>query len=162
MSSLNKASLIGHVGQAPEIRSTQQGKRIANFSLATSEKWKDRVTGEGREATEWHRIVVFNERLVEVVEKYVDKGKQLYLEGKIKTRKWTDRDGQDRYSTEITLEDFGGVLVLLGGGNGGNRPPPADDAGEYGSPSRYGQARTAAASPPRHVGRDELDDEIPF
>lgn len=157
MSSFNRATLVGNVGQAPEIRSTQAGTRVATFSLATNERWKDKHTGEQREATEWHRVVVFNERLVEIVEKYVDKGKQLLVEGKIKTRKWTGQDGVDRYSTEIVLENFGGTLVLLGGGanghGGGNRPPPVADPGAYGS---------AGGAPPARARRDELDDEIPF
>lgn len=153
MSSFNRATLVGNVGQAPEIRSTQAGTRIATFSLATNERWKDKTTGEQREATEWHRVVVFNERLVEIVEKYVDKGKQLLVEGKIKTRKWTGQDGVDRYSTEIVLENFAGALVLLGGGTRGNRPPPVADPGAYGS---------AGGASPARARRDELDDEIPF
>jgi single-strand DNA-binding protein len=115
MSSINKAILIGRVGKDPEIRATNNGKEIASFSLATSESWKDKASGERKEKTEWHNIVVFNEGLVSVVKNYVKKGSQLYVEGAIQTRKWQDSNGADRYTTEIVLQAYGGTLQLLGG-----------------------------------------------
>lgn len=111
--SVNKVILIGNVGKDPEIRSMQDGKEIADFSIATSESWKDKSTGERKEKTEWHRIVVFNEGLVRVIKSYVKKGSKLYLEGQLQTRKWTDKDGVEKYSTEIVLQNFGGTLVML-------------------------------------------------
>ena len=113
--SVNKVILVGNLGRDPEIRSTTSGQRIANFSLATSENWRDRATGERKERTEWHRVVVFNERLVEVIEKYVKKGSKLYIEGALQTRKWTDNSGQERYTTEIVLQNFRGELTMLDG-----------------------------------------------
>lgn len=113
MSSVNKAILIGNVGKDPEIRSTQDGREIANLSIATSEKWKDKNTGERKEKTEWHRVVCFSEGLVNVIKKYVKKGSKLYIEGQIQTRKWQDQSGNDRYSTEIVLQGFNATLVLL-------------------------------------------------
>jgi single-strand DNA-binding protein len=126
--SLNKAMLIGHVGRDPEIRSTQDGTRIANLSLATSESWRDKASGERKEKTEWHKVAIFNDRLVDVVEKYVKKGAKLYIEGQLQTRKWTDRDGVERYSTEIVLGRFNGQVTMLdsrGAGGGGSRDAAA-------------------------------------
>jgi single-strand DNA-binding protein len=119
MSSLNRATIIGNVGKDPEIRATQDGREIASLSVATSESWKDKNTGEKRDATEWHRVVVFNEGLVKVIKQYVTKGTKLMIEGQIKTRKWTDKDGQEKYSTEIVIQNFGGQMILLGGKPGG-------------------------------------------
>jgi single-strand DNA-binding protein len=112
---MNRATLIGNVGRDPEIRSTQSGQRIANFTLATSERWTDKNSGEKREATEWHRVVIFNEKLVDLAERFIRKGTKLALEGEIKTRQWDDK-GQTRYTTEIVLQRFGGSIELLGGG----------------------------------------------
>ena len=121
---LNKAILIGHVGQDPEMKDIEGGKHFAVFNLATSESWKDKSSGERKQKTEWHRVVVFNEHLVDVVNKYVRKGSKLYIEGKITTRKWTDKDGNERYATEINLNGFGAVLEMLDRKEGGgNRPP---------------------------------------
>ena len=106
--SVNKVILVGNIGRDPEIRSTQDGMRIANLSLATSETWRDKSSGERKEKTEWHRVAVFNDRLVDVIEKYVKKGAKLYIEGQLQTRKWTDKDGQDRYTTEVVLGRFNG------------------------------------------------------
>ena len=111
--SVNRVTLIGRVGRDPEIRSTQDGQKVANLSIATSDTWKDRNSGERRERTEWHRIVVFNERLVEVAEKYLHKGSKLYLEGSLQTRKWTDQAGVEKYTTEIVLQKYKGEIVLL-------------------------------------------------
>lgn len=144
MSSVNKVILVGNVGRDPEIRATNSGERIANLSLATSESWRDKSSGEKREKTEWHRVVIFNDRLTDVVEKYVTKGSKLYVEGSLQTRKWTDSGGAERYSTEIVLTKFRGEIVLLGDKrDGGERDEPRADPGRR--------------QPPR-----DLDDEIPF
>ena len=150
-SSLNRVLLIGNLGRDPEIRRNQAGERIGSFSLATSESWKDKQTGERRERTEWHRIVVFNEHLNEVLEKYVRKGSKVYLEGQLQTRKWTDRDGQDRYTTEVVLQRFRGELKMLDGRK--------DGPGYAASEDDYGTTKTTDQGP---QPRDDLDDEIPF
>src|SRR5436190_10551302 len=116
--SVNKVILVGNLGRDPEIRSTQDGMRIANLNLATSESWRDRTSGERKERTEWHRVVIFNERLVEVAEKYLRKGSKIYVEGALQTRKWTDQQGQERYSTEVALQRFRGELTMLDGAGG--------------------------------------------
>src|SRR6185436_15461029 len=115
MASLNRVQLIGNVGRDPEIRSTSSGTRIANFTVATSEQWRDRNSGERQERTEWHRVTVWADGLVKVVDDYVHKGDRIFVEGKIETRKWTDQQGQDRYSTEVVVRQFGGSIILLGG-----------------------------------------------
>lgn len=114
MSSVNKVILVGNVGQAPDIRAMQNGKRVATLSLATSETWKDKATGEKKEKTEWHRVVAFSDGLVNVIEKYVHKGSKVYVEGQLQTRKYTDKQGVEKYSTEIVLQGFNGTLTLLG------------------------------------------------
>lgn len=111
--SVNKVILIGHLGQNPEVRTTQAGTKVVNLSLATSESWNDKQTGERRENTEWHRVVIFNERLADVVEKYLRKGRKIYAEGQLKTREWTDREGFKHYTTEVVIDRFRGELVLL-------------------------------------------------
>src|SRR5207249_4133722 len=111
--SVNKVILVGNLGRDPEIRSTQDGTRIANLNLATSESWRDRATGERKERTEWHRVAIFNDRLVELAEKYLKKGSKIYVEGQLQTRKWTDQQGQERYTTEIVLSRFRGELTML-------------------------------------------------
>ena len=118
--SVNKAIIVGAFGRDPEIRTFQSGGRVASFSVATSERWKDKATGERKERTEWHKVSVFNEGIVGVVEKYLHKGSKVYLEGQLETRKWTDKDGVERYTTEIVLRPYRGELVLLDGGNKGN------------------------------------------
>ncbi len=155
--SVNKVILVGNVWRDPEIRSTQDGTRVANLSLATSETWRDKNSGERKERTEWHRIVIFNERLVDVVEKYVKKGAKLYIEGALQTRKWTDNTGAEKYTTEVVLQRFRGELTMLdsrgGGGMGGSA---GDDMGSSGSGSGgMGGARGGGSS-------QDLDDEIPF
>lgn len=112
--SVNKVTLLGNLGKDPEIRTTQQGKRIANLTLATSESWKDKQTGEKKEQTEWHKVVVFNDGLAGLLEQYVHKGSKLHVEGQLKTRKWTDQNGQDRYSTEVVIDQFKGDIVICG------------------------------------------------
>lgn len=147
--SLNRATLIGHLGKDPEIRSTQDGNRIASLSLATSESWRDKHSGERKEKTEWHRISIFNENLVDVAEKYLRKGSQVFIEGKISTRKWTDKDGNDRYTTEIVLGPFGSTLTMLGkSGDGGDTREP--------------EQRPAQTQQRRNPATQDLDDEIPF
>jgi len=124
--SLNKVTLIGNLGRDPEVRSTQDGMKIVNLSIATSESWKDRNSGERRERTEWHRVVIFNENLGKVAEQYLRKGSKVYLEGALQTRKWTDQNGQDKYTTEVVLQRYRGELTKIdgrgegGGGGGGN------------------------------------------
>lgn len=160
--SVNKVILIGNVGADPEIRSLNSGDRVANIRLATSETWKDRSTGEKKERTEWHRVVVFNDGLVGVIENYVRKGSKLYVEGQIQTRKWQDQSGEDRYSTEIVLQKFGGSITLLGGKNDGER----DDRGGGGSGGYDGGGFSSGprtqGSGPREEFYADLDDEIPF
>lgn len=155
--SLNKVMLIGNIGKDPEIRSTQGGSRIANLSLATSESWKDKHSGERKERTEWHRVVVFNDGLVGVIEKYVKKGSKLYIEGQLQTRKWTDNSGAERYSTEVVLQPYKGQLTLLdaakGGSSSGTERPYSqrhEDAGGYEERQASGAYTT------------DLDDDIPF
>ncbi|MGH6739457.1 MAG: single-stranded DNA-binding protein [Bradyrhizobium sp.] len=165
--SVNKVILVGNLGRDPEVRSTQDGQRIATLALATSENWRDRVSGERRERTEWHRVVIFNERLVEIAEKYLRKGSKLYVEGALQTRKWTDQQGQERYSTEVVLQRFRGELTMLDGAAGGRG---GSGAVEGGYDEDYGEAPARAAAPTgggmgggrgRSTAND-LDDEIPF
>ena len=164
--SVNKVILIGNLGRDPEIRSMQDGNRVANLAVATSESWRDRVSGERKERTEWHSVVIFNERLAEIAEKYLRKGSKVYLEGALQTRKWTDNSGQDRYTTEVVLNRFRGELTMLDGAGGGRGAMPPVDSGindEYGAGGFGNEAARAATLPPR--GRtpvNDLDDEIPF
>ena len=159
--SVNKVILIGNLGRDPEIRNTQDGTKIANLSVATSESWRDRSSGERRERTEWHRVVIFNDRLVDVVERYLRKGSKIYVEGQLQTRKWTGQDGQERYTTEVVLQRYRGELTMLdgrgdgGGGYGGGGGGDFGGGGSSGGGSRGGPAPGSGPS-------DDLDDEIPF
>src|ERR1700689_2336454 len=135
--SVNKVILVGNLGRDPEIRSTQDGMRIANLNLATSESWRDKMSGERKEKTEWHRVVIFNERLVELAEKYLRKGSKIYVEGALQTRKWTDNAGVEKYSTEIVLQRFRGELTMLDGAGGG-RSGGAGAGGDYDESSSGG------------------------
>jgi single-strand DNA-binding protein len=146
--SVNKVILVGNLGKDPEVRRMQSGDAVVNLSLATSESWRDKSSGERKEKTEWHRVVIFNKNLAEVAEKYLRKGSKVYVEGALQTRKWTDKDGQEKYSTEVVLQNFRGELTML------------DSKGEGGGQSRgsYGGASDAPAS----FDRGEMDDEIPF
>lgn len=171
--SVNKVILIGNVGADPEIRRTQDGRPIANLRIATSESWRDRNSGERREKTEWHSVVVFNEGLCKVVEQYVKKGAKLYIEGALQTRKWQDQNGNDRYSTEVVLQGFNSTLTMLDGrgGDGGSRGGDfggdsfGGSSGGYGggsfdqSPSRGGGSRGGQS--PSSFSND-MDDDIPF
>lgn len=133
MASVNKVILVGNLGRDPEIRSTQDGQKIAQLSLATSETWKDKATGERKEKSEWHRIVIFNERLCEVAEKYLKKGSKVYVEGALQTRKWQDKDGVEKYTTEVVLSKFKGEIVMLDGKSDAtpkSREPGEDDDSE--------------------------------
>lgn len=175
--SVNKVILIGNVGADPEIRRTQDGRPIANLRIATSETWRDRNSGERREKTEWHTVVVFNEGLCKVVEQYVKKGAKLYIEGALQTRKWQDQQGQDRYSTEVVLQGFGSTLTMLdgrgegggassGSGFGGGRSGGNDFGGgdDYGAPSQS-SGRSGGGSGTGGGGGNfsrDLDDDIPF
>jgi single-strand DNA-binding protein len=170
--SVNKVILVGNLGADPEIRRTQDGRPIANLRIATSETWRDKNTGERRERTEWHRVVIFSEGLAKVAEQYLKKGARIYIEGQLQTRKWQDQQGQERWSTEVVLQGFNSLLVMLdkaGGGPGmGARDDltadnGASDYGSYADGSRSGmpaptrQPATAGGSP-----RDDMNDEVPF
>ena len=182
--SVNKVILVGNLGRDPEIRSTQDGTRIANLNLATSESWRDRVSGERRERTEWHRVVIFNERLVELAEKYLRKGSKIYVEGALQTRTWQDQQGQERYSTEVVLQRFRGELTMLDGaggaggraggggmeggydegyGGGYNEAPRAQPMGGSGQMGggQMGGGQMGSGGRGRSTAND-LDDEIPF
>ena len=150
--SVNKVILVGNLGRDPEIRSTQDGREVANFTLATSESWKDKNTGERKEKTEWHRVVVFNDKLIGVIKSYLKKGAKVYLEGQLQTRKWTDQSGQEKFTTEIVLQGFGSVLTML------------DSRRDGGDNASYGQSHSApaAASAGANQAKELIDDEIPF
>jgi single-strand DNA-binding protein len=176
--SVNKVTLVGNLGKDPEIRNTQAGSKICNLTIATSETWNDRASGERKERTEWHRVVIFNERLADVAEKYLRKGRKVYLEGALETRKYTDQSGQEKYTTEVVLRNFRGELVLLDSNRG------EEGAGSYGGGSEgtsvggggYAQRERAPAGAARPSGGaarsggpswdapkgGDLDDEIPF
>ena len=149
--SVNKVILVGNLGADPEIRSLNSGDRVANLRIATSETWRDRSSGERKEKTEWHRVVIFNDNLVKVAEQYLRKGSKVYIEGAIQTRKWTDQSGQEKYSTEIVLQKFRGELTMLDGRGDGER-----SGGGFGGGSRN------QSSGPREDFSADLDDEIPF
>jgi single-strand DNA-binding protein len=160
--SVNKVILVGNLGRDPEIRSTQDGTRIANLSLATSESWRDKNSGERKERTEWHRVVIFNENLVKLAEQYLKKGSKIYVEGALQTRKWTDQAGIEKYSTEVVLQRFRGELTMLDGRGegGGGSSGGSDEGGGYGG-GGYGGGGGGARPERRPPGLD-LDDEIPF
>lgn len=158
--SVNKVILVGNLGADPEVRNTQDGRPIVNLRIATSERWRDKNSGEQREKTEWHRVVIFSEGLCRVAEQYLRKGSTVYIEGQLQTRKWQDQDGNDRYSTEIVLQGFNSTLTMLGGRSDNN------DSGGYGGGSRSndmgggGGGRPQASAPAFDSGG--MDDDIPF
>ena len=161
--SVNKVILIGNLGADPEIRRTQDGRPIANLRIATSERWRDRNTGEQREKTEWHRVVIFNEGLCRVAEQYLKKGAKVYIEGQLQTREWEDQSGQKRYSTEVVLQGFNSTLTMLDGRAGGGGGSYADQGGGYGGGSDFGQGRGGGGSGGGGGGfGGDTDDEIPF
>ncbi|MEQ8368599.1 MAG: single-stranded DNA-binding protein [Roseicyclus sp.] len=162
--SVNKVILIGNLGRDPEVRSFQNGGKVCNLRIATSETWKDRNTGERRERTEWHSVAIFQEGLVRIAEQYLRKGSKVYIEGKLQTRKWQDQSGQDRYSTEVVLQGFDGVLTMLDGrgegGGGGGGGYSDDRAGDGGGGGGYSDDRGGGYGGPS--GGGDMDDEIPF
>ena len=165
--SVNKVILVGNLGADPEIRSLNSGDRVANLRIATSETWRDRSSGERKEKTEWHRVVIFNDNLVKVAEQYLRKGSKVYIEGAIQTRKWTDQSGQEKYSTEIVLQKFRGELTMLDGRGDGERSGGGDYGGDYGGGyggggGGFGGGSRNQSSGPREDFSADLDDEIPF
>ena len=163
--SVNKVILVGNLGRDPEVRFSQSGQKIVNMSIATSETWKDKQSGDRKEKTEWHRVVVFDERLADVCERYLKKGSKVYLEGSLQTRKWTGNDGIEKYTTEVVLPRFNGVMTMLdgrgeGGGGGGYGGGSSDDGGS--SWDGPGNDSAGASGGSGGGGRSDLDDEIPF
>ena len=158
--SVNKVILVGNLGRDPEVRHTQDGKPVVTLNLATSETWKDRSSGERKERTEWHRVVIFNENLCRVAEQYLRKGSTIYIEGALQTRKWKDQAGVEKYTTEVVLQRFRGELTMLGGrADGGG----SSGGGDYGGPSSGGDSSDSGASGGSFGGgSSDLDDEIPF
>ncbi|PHY00338.1 MAG: single-stranded DNA-binding protein [Rhodospirillaceae bacterium] len=166
--SVNKVILIGNLGKDPEVRTMQNGNKVANLSLATSESWKDKSTGERKEKTEWHRVVIFGS-LADIAEKYLKKGSKVYVSGSLQTRKWQNKEGQDQYSTEVVLQGFGGELTMLdgkggggggmGGGGGGMDEPVMDRGGASGGWDSGAGGGNKGAS---RKGSDDMDDDIPF
>jgi single-strand DNA-binding protein len=179
--SVNKVILVGNLGKDPEVRSTQDGSKIVNLTLATSETWNDRASGERKEKTEWHKVVIFNDRTADVAEKYLKKGAKIYVEGSLQTRKWTDQGGQERYTTEVVIGRFNGALTMLdtrsGGGDGGGGYSGGSEGGAGGGSGYTPRERAPAAARPAAAGGarggsggpswdapkgGDLDDEIPF
>jgi single-strand DNA-binding protein len=157
--SVNKVILVGNLGKDPEIRRTQDGRPIANLSVATSESWRDKATGERKEKTEWHRVVIFNEGLCKIAEQYLKKGAKVYLEGQLQTRKWTDQSGVDKYSTEVVLQGFNSNLTMLDGRSGGGSSGSDDSSGDFGAGGSSSPPRRAVAAGGRN---GDMDDDIPF
>jgi single-strand DNA-binding protein len=172
--SVNKVILVGNLGRDPEVRSFQNGGKVVNLRIATSETWRDKATGERKERTEWHSVAIFNENIGKIAEQYLRKGSKVYVEGQLETRKWQDQSGADRYSTEVVLRPYTGSLTLLdgregGGGGGGGGSGGDDRGGGYPEERGYGDERggSGGGSAPRSGGgggggRSDLDDEIPF
>jgi single-strand DNA-binding protein len=163
--SVNKVILVGNLGADPEIRTLNSGDRVANLRIATSETWRDKSSGERKEKTEWHRVVIFNDNLVKTAESYLKKGAKVYIEGSIQTRKWTDQQGQEKFSTEIVLQKFRGELTMLDGRSGGGADEGYGGYESGGAGSGGGgfqQANRAKPSGPRESFSADLDDEIPF
>lgn len=166
--SVNKVILVGNLGRDPEVRSMQDGRSMVNMSVATSDTWRDRQSGERKERTEWHRVVIFNEKLAEVAQKFVRKGSKVYVEGQLATRKWTDQSGQERYTTEVVIPRFGGALTMLDGRNGGEGGGPGggggmdEDFGGGGGGMSSGGGGGGGGRPASRGGKADLDDDIPF
>ena len=170
--SVNKVILIGNLGRDPEIRNTNDGSKVATLSVATSETWKDRNTGDRKERTEWHKVVIFNDRLIEVVERFLKKGSKIYVEGALQTRKWTDNTGQEKYTTEVVLQKFRGELTMLDGRQGGGDSDTGEGGGYGGGysggggggrgPSSAGGGGRSGGGGPGPGPMTDLDDEIPF
>lgn len=160
MSSVNKVILVGNLGRDPEVRNTQSGSKIVNLAIATSDTWNDRSSGEKRERTEWHRVVIFNERVGDVAERYLRKGRKVYIEGELRTRKWTDQQGVEKYTTEVVIAQFRGNLVLLDSQNKTN-DQPAQSTNQT-STRRYQSGSSMSDAAGYGYGSQQLDDEIPF
>lgn len=169
--SVNKVILVGNLGRDPEVRSTQSGGKIVNLTLATSDTWNDKASGERRERTEWHRVVIFNERLGDVAERFLRKGRKVYIEGELRTRKWTDQQGIERYTTEVTIDRFRGELVLLDsgrsggddmGGNSYNESSSSSFGSRPSGNSTSSKSQQSSSGWDMPSGSDDLDDEIPF
>ena len=162
--SVNKVILVGNLGADPEVRRTQDGRPIVNLRVATSESWRDKNSGERKEKTEWHRVVIFSEPLCKIVEQYLKKGAKVYIEGALQTRKWTDQSGVEKYSTEVVLQGFNSTLTMLdgrsGGGGGGNFGP--DDGGDFGSGGPVSSAPRRAVAAGGGGRNNDMDDDIPF
>ncbi|MUG90156.1 single-stranded DNA-binding protein [Bombella sp. ESL0385] len=161
--SVNKVILVGNLGRDPEVRNTQSGSKVVNLAIATSDTWNDRNTDERRDRTEWHRVSIFNERVGDVAERYLHKGSKVYIEGELRTRKWTDKQGVEKYTTEVVIAQFRGNLVMLGDGQGRNDNQPAQ-ATNQNSTQRYqsGNSMSDAAGYGYGGSSQPLDDEIPF
>ena len=155
--SVNKVILIGNLGRDPEVRSFQNGGKVCNLALATSEQWKDKTTGERQERTQWHQIAIFNEGLVRIAEQYLKKGSKVYIEGQLETRKWQDQSGNDRYTTEVVLRGYGSAMNMLDSRNAGS-----SDGGSSGGGSSYGQDSSSSYGQGSSDFSNDLDDEIPF
>lgn len=169
--SVNKVILVGNLGRDPEVRSFQNGGKVVNLRIATSETWRDKATGERKERTEWHSVAIFNENIAKIAEQYLRKGSKVYVEGQLETRKWQDQSGADRYSTEVVLRPYSGSLTLLDGREGGGGGGGDERGGGYPEDRGYGDERggSGGGSAPRSGGgggggggRSDLDDEIPF
>lgn len=160
--SVNKVILVGNLGKDPEVRKLNSGESVVNLRIATSESWRDKMSGERREKTEWHSVVIFNDALAKVAEQYLRKGSKVYIEGQLQTRKWTDQTGAERYSTEVVLQKYRGELTMLEGRGQGGGGPEMEDAG-YGEASfGGGGGKKRVAEGPRESFSADLDDEIPF
>ncbi|MGH6907280.1 MAG: single-stranded DNA-binding protein [Aestuariivirga sp.] len=157
--SVNKVILVGNLGKDPEVRHTQDGKAIVNLSLATSENWRDKQTGERKERTEWHRVVIFNENLAKIAEQYLKKGAKIFVEGQLQTRKYTDNSGVEKYSTEVVLQNYRGELTMLDGRGGGGEGASAGGGDDFGQSSPMDRPKAGAKA--QSFTRD-LDDEVPF
>jgi single-strand DNA-binding protein len=160
--SVNKVILVGNLGRDPEIRHTQDGRPIANLRIATSENWRDKATGERKERTEWHSVVIFNENLAKIAEQYLKKGAKVFIEGQLQTRKWTDQQGQERYTTEVVLQGFNGNLTMLDSRGGGASDSAGFSGGDdFGQASPMDRPRASTGGKSQSFVRD-LDDEVPF
>lgn len=159
--SVNKVILVGNLGRDPEVRRLGSGEPVVNLRIATSETWRDKQSGERKERTEWHSVVIFNENLAKVAEQYLKKGSKVYIEGQLQTRKWQDKDGKDRYSTEVVLQNFNSTLTMLDGKSSGGSFGADEGGGDFGSsgPSRSAPPRRVAAGGGRN---DDMNDDIPF
>ncbi|HEV7600416.1 MAG TPA: single-stranded DNA-binding protein [Bradyrhizobium sp.] len=162
--SVNKVILVGNLGKDPEVRRMQNGNPVVNLSVATSENWRDKATGERKEKTEWHRVVIFSEGLAKVAEQYLKKGAKVYIEGQLQTRKWTDQSGVEKYSTEVVLQGFNSNLTMLDGraGGGGGNFGSDDSGGDFGSGGPSGGAPRRAVAAGTGARNSDMDDDIPF